>query len=149
MTQPERVQYMDVAPGQIVSVAASLIPFLEHDDANRALMGANMQRQAVPCLRAEKAVVGTGIERTVAIDSGTTVQARRGGIVDYVDSARIVIRVNDDEAKAGEVGVDIYNLTKYTRSNQNTNINQRPLVKIGEKLARGDIIGGLYALEWL
>ncbi len=140
MTQPDRVQYMDVAPGQIVSVAASLIPFLEHDDANRALMGANMQRQAVPCLRAEKAVVGTGIERTVAIDSGTTVQARRGGIVDYVDSARIVIRVNDDEAKAGEVGVDIYNLTKYTRSNQNTNINQRPLVNIGDKLARGDII---------
>ena len=140
MTQPERVQYMDVAPSQIVSVAASLIPFLEHDDANRALMGANMQRQAVPCLRAEKAVVGTGIERTVAIDSGTTVQARRGGIVDYVDSARIVIRVNDDEAKAGEVGVDIYNLTKYTRSNQNTNINQRPLVKVGEMLARGDII---------
>ena len=123
-----------------MSVAASLIPFLEHDDANRALMGANMQRQAVPCLRAEKAVVGTGIERTVAIDSGTTVQARRGGIVDYVDSARIVIRVNDDEAKAGEVGVDIYNLTKYTRSNQNTNINQRPLVKVGEMLARGDII---------
>ena len=140
MTQPERVQYMDVAPSQIVSVAASLIPFLEHDDANRALMGANMQRQAVPCLRAEKAVVGTGIERTVAIDSGTTVQARRGGVVDYVDSGRIVVRVNDDEAKAGEVGVDIYNLTKYTRSNQNTNINQRPLVKVGDNLQRGDII---------
>jgi DNA-directed RNA polymerase subunit beta len=140
MTQPDRVQYMDVAPSQIVSVAASLIPFLEHDDANRALMGANMQRQAVPCLRAEKAVVGTGIERTVAIDSGTTVQARRGGVVDYVDSSRIVIRVNDDEAKAGEVGVDIYNLTKYTRSNQNTNINQRPLVKVGDSLVRGDII---------
>jgi len=140
MTQPERVQYMDVAPGQIVSVAASLIPFLEHDDANRALMGANMQRQAVPCLRAEKAVVGTGIERTVAVDSGTTVQARRGGLVDYVDSGRIVVRVNDVEAKAGEVGVDIYNLTKYTRSNQNTNINQRPLVKVGDRLARGDVI---------
>jgi DNA-directed RNA polymerase subunit beta len=140
MTQPERVQYMDVAPGQIVSVAASLIPFLEHDDANRALMGANMQRQAVPCLRAEKPVVGTGIERTVAVDSGTVVTSRRGGIVDYVDSARIVIRVNDEEAKAGEVGVDIYNLTKYTRSNQNTNINQRPLVKVGDKLARGDVI---------
>jgi DNA-directed RNA polymerase subunit beta len=140
MTQPERVQYMDVAPGQIVSVAASLIPFLEHDDANRALMGANMQRQAVPCLRAEKAVVGTGIERTVAVDSGTTVQARRGGLVDYVDSGRIVVRVNDDEAKDGEVGVDIYNLTKYTRSNQNTNINQRPLVRVGDKLARGDVI---------
>jgi DNA-directed RNA polymerase subunit beta len=140
MTQPDRVQYMDVAPGQIVSVAASLIPFLEHDDANRALMGANMQRQAVPCLRAEKAVVGTGIERTVAIDSGTTVQARRGGIVDYVDSGRIVIRVHDAEALAGEVGVDIYNLTKYTRSNQNTNINQRPLVIVGDVLARGDVI---------
>ena len=122
---------MDVAPGQIVSVAASLIPFLEHDDANRALMGANMQRQAVPCLRAEKAV---------AVDSGTTVQARRGGLVDYVDSGRIVVRVNDVEAKAGEVGVDIYNLTKYTRSNQNTNINQRPLVKVGDRLARGDVI---------
>ena len=137
MAQPESVQYMDVAPGQIVSVAASLIPFLEHDDANRALMGANMQRQAVPCLRAEKAVVGTGIERTVAIDSGTTVQARRGGKVDYVDSSRIVVRVHDDEAKAGEVGVDIYNLTKYTRSNQNTNINQRPLVKVVITVLRG------------
>jgi DNA-directed RNA polymerase subunit beta len=140
MTHPDRVQYMDVAPSQIVSVAASLIPFLEHDDANRALMGANMQRQAVPCLRAEKAVVGTGIERTVAIDSGTIVQARRGGIVDYVDSSRIVVRVHDAEAQAGEVGVDIYNLTKYTRSNQNTNINQRPLVKVGDNLSRGDVI---------
>src|SRR5450830_673703 len=140
MAQPDRVQYMDVAPSQIVSVAASLIPFLEHDDANRALMGANMQRQAVPCLRAEKAVVGTGIERTVAVDSGTIVQARRGGIVDYVDSSRIVIRVHDAEALAGEVGVDIYNLTKYTRSNQNTNINQRPLVNVGDVLARGDVI---------
>ncbi len=140
MTQAERVQYMDVAPGQIVSVAASLIPFLEHDDANRALMGANMQRQAVPCLRAEKAVVGTGIERTVAVDSGTVVTAKRGGVVDYVDSSRIVVRVNDDEAVAGEVGVDIYNLTKYTRSNQNTNINQRPLVSMGDQLARGDVI---------
>ena len=140
MTQPDRVQYMDVAPSQIVSVAASLIPFLEHDDANRALMGANMQRQAVPCLRAEKAVVGTGIERTVAIDSGTIVQARRGGVVDYVDSSRIVVRVHDAEAQAGEVGVDIYNLTKYTRSNQNTNINQRPLVKVGDNLSRGDVI---------
>ena len=140
MAQPDSVQYMDVAPGQIVSVAASLIPFLEHDDANRALMGANMQRQAVPCLRAEKAIVGTGIERTVAIDSGTIVQARRGGVVDYVDSSRIVVRVHDAEAKAGEVGVDIYNLTKYTRSNQNTNINQRPLVKVGDDLSRGDVI---------
>ncbi len=140
LVSPERVQYMDVAPGQIVSVAASLIPFLEHDDANRALMGANMQRQAVPCLRPEKAFVGTGVERTVAVDSGTTVQALRGGIVDYVDAGRIVIRVNDDEAQAGEVGVDIYNLIKYTRSNQNTNINQRPIVKVGDRVARRDVI---------
>ena len=137
---PEKVQYMDVAPGQIVSVAASLIPFLEHDDANRALMGSNMQRQAVPCLRPEKAFVGTGIERTVAVDSGTTVQAERGGRVDYVDSGRVVIRVNDTENAAGEVGVDIYNLIKYTRSNQNTNINQRPIVKVGDVLAKGDVI---------
>ena len=140
LVSPERVQYMDVAPGQIVSVAASLIPFLEHDDANRALMGANMQRQAVPCLRPEKALVGTGVERTVAIDSGTTVQALRGGLVDYVDAGRIVIRVNDDEAQAGEVGVDIYNLIKYTRSNQNTNINQRPIVKVGDRVVRHDVI---------
>jgi DNA-directed RNA polymerase subunit beta len=140
MVTPDRVQYMDVAPSQIVSVAASLIPFLEHDDANRALMGSNMQRQAVPCLRPEKAVVGTGIERTVAVDSGTTVQATRGGLVDYVDAGRIVIRVNDDEAQAGDVGVDIYNLIKYTRSNQNTNINQRPIVKVGDKVARGDVV---------
>ncbi|MDD5241717.1 MAG: DNA-directed RNA polymerase subunit beta [Sulfuricella sp.] len=140
LSGPDRVQYMDVAPGQIVSVAASLIPFLEHDDANRALMGANMQRQAVPCLRAEKALVGTGIERTVAVDSGTTVQARRGGIVDHVDAGRIVVRVHDEEALAGEVGVDIYNLIKYTRSNQNTNINQRPLVKVGDIIAAGDVI---------
>src|SRR5512143_2409399 len=136
----DKVEYMDVAPAQIVSVAASLIPFLEHDDANRALMGSNMQRQAVPCLRAEKALVGTGIERTVAVDSGTAVQAWRGGRVDYVDSGRIVVRVNDDETVAGEVGVDIYNLTKYTRSNQNTNINQRPLVRVGDMIARGDVV---------
>jgi DNA-directed RNA polymerase subunit beta len=136
----DRVEYMDVAPSQIVSVAASLIPFLEHDDANRALMGSNMQRQAVPCLRPEKPVVGTGIERTCAVDSGTVVTALRGGIVDYVDSNRIVIRVNDAEASAGEVGVDIYNLIKYTRSNQNTNINQRPIVSKGDMLARGDVI---------
>jgi DNA-directed RNA polymerase subunit beta len=140
MVTPDRIQYMDVAPSQIVSVAASLIPFLEHDDANRALMGSNMQRQAVPCLRPEKPVVGTGIERTVAVDSGTTVQALRGGAVDYVDAGRIVIRVNDDEAVAGEVGVDIYNLIKYTRSNQNTNINQRPIVKVGDRVSRGDVL---------
>jgi len=140
LKSPAEVQYMDVAPAQIVSVAASLIPFLEHDDANRALMGSNMQRQAVPCLRPEKALVGTGIERTVAVDSGTAVQALRGGVVDYVDASRIVVRVNDDETVPGEVGVDIYNLVKYTRSNQNTNINQRPLVSIGEKIAKGDVV---------
>jgi DNA-directed RNA polymerase subunit beta len=140
LKSPEEVQYMDVAPSQIVSVAASLIPFLEHDDANRALMGSNMQRQAVPCLRPEKPVVGTGIERTVAVDSGTAVIALRGGVVDYVDATRIVVRVNDEETVAGEVGVDIYNLVKYTRSNQNTNINQRPIVKVGERIARGDVV---------
>ena len=140
LTSPVNVQYMDVAPTQIVSVAASLIPFLEHDDANRALMGSNMQRQAVPCLRPEKPLVGTGIERTCAVDSGTVVTARRGGVVDYVDANRIVVRVNDDETVAGEVGVDIYNLIKYTRSNQNTNINQRPIVKKGDVIARGDVV---------
>ncbi|WP_028446293.1 DNA-directed RNA polymerase subunit beta [Chitinimonas koreensis] len=140
VARPERVQYMDVAPSQIVSVAASLIPFLEHDDANRALMGANMQRQAVPCVRAQKPLVGTGIERTCAVDSGTAVKALRGGRVDYVDANRVVIRVNDDETSAGEVGVDIYNLTKYTRSNQNTNINQRPIVKVGDVIAAHDVI---------
>ncbi len=140
LSAPDKIEYIDVAPSQIVSVAASLIPFLEHDDANRALMGSNMQRQAVPCLRAEKPLVGTGIERTVAIDSGTAVQARRGGRVDYVDAGRIVARVNDNETRPGEAGVDIYNLTKYTRSNQNTNINQRPLVKVGDIIAGGDVI---------
>ena len=140
LKEPPEVQYMDVAPSQIVSVAASLIPFLEHDDANRALMGANMQRQAVPCLRPEKAFVGTGIERTVAVDSGTAVQALRGGVVDYIDANRIVVRVNDAETVPGEVGVDIYNLIKYTRSNQNTNINQRPIVKVGDLIAKGDVV---------
>ena len=140
LAAPDRIEYMDVAPAQIVSVAASLIPFLEHDDANRALMGSNMQRQAVPCLRAEKALVGTGIERVVAMDSGTAVMAGRAGKVDYVDAGRIVVRVHDAETRAGEVGVDIYNLTKYTRSNQNTNINQRPLVKEGDVIAAGDVI---------
>ena len=140
LMSPGRVQYMDIAPSQIVSVAASLIPFLEHDDANRALMGSNMQRQAVPCLRPEKPFVGTGVERTVAVDSGTTVQALRGGTVDYVDANRIVVRVDDKENVQGEVGVDIYNLTKYTRSNQNTNINQTPIVKKGESIAKGDVV---------
>jgi len=140
LSAPDKIEFMDVAPAQIVSVAASLIPFLEHDDANRALMGSNMQRQAVPCLRPEKPFVGTGIERTAAVDSGTVVTAHRGGIVDYIDAGRIVIRVHDEEARAGEVGVDIYSLIKYTRSNQNTNINQRPLVKVGDVIARGDVI---------
>ncbi len=137
---PDRVQFMDVSPKQIVSVAAAMIPFLEHDDANRALMGSNMQRQAVPTLRADKPLVGTGIERTVAADSGVTAVAKRGGVVDSVDAGRIVVRVNDNETKAGEPGVDIYNLTKYTRSNQNTCINQRPLVSLGDSIARGDVL---------
>src|ERR1700683_1016165 len=136
----DRINYMDVSPKQIVSVAASLIPFLEHDDANRALMGSNMQRQAVPTLRSETPLVGTGMERPVAIDSGVTVVARRGGLVDSVDASRIVVRVNDEETTAGEPGVDIYNLTKYTRSNQNTCINQRPLVNAGDRIARGDVL---------
>ena len=140
LVNADRVQYMDVSPAQIVSVAASLVPFLEHDDANRALMGANMSRQAVPVLRPEKPLVGTGIERVAAVDSGTVVTARRGGVVEYVDATRIVIRVNDAEAVAGEVGVDIYNLIKYQRSNQNTNISLRPIVKRGDKLAKGDVI---------
>jgi DNA-directed RNA polymerase subunit beta len=136
----ENVNYMDVSPKQVVSVAASLIPFLEHDDANRALMGSNMQRQAVPALRSEKPLVGTGMERIVARDSGVCVVARRGGTVDSVDAGRVVVRVSDDETLAGEAGVDIYNLTKYTRSNQNTCINQRPLVKKGDVVARGDVL---------
>ena len=136
----DKVDYIDVAPSQIVSVAASLIPFLEHDDANRALMGSNMQRQAVPTLRTEKPLVGTGIEGIVAIDSGVTVVARRGGAVDSVDASRIVVRVHDAEARPGEAGVDIYNLIKYTRSNQNTNINQRPLVRVGDIIAKGDVL---------
>ncbi|NND47859.1 MAG: DNA-directed RNA polymerase subunit beta, partial [Woeseiaceae bacterium] len=140
LASPGDVNYMDVSPRQIVSVAAALIPFLEHDDANRALMGSNMQRQAVPTLRAEAPLVGTGIERAVAVDSGVTVVARRGGYVDSVDASRIVVRVNDDETTAAEPGVDIYNLTKYTRSNQNTCINQRPLVRSGDEIAAGDVL---------
>ncbi|PSW12136.1 DNA-directed RNA polymerase subunit beta [Photobacterium sanctipauli] len=136
----DHVQYMDVATNQVVSVAASLIPFLEHDDANRALMGANMQRQAVPTLRADKPLVGTGIERNVAVDSGVTAVAKRGGTVQSVDASRIVIKVNEDELVPGEAGIDIYNLTKYTRSNQNTCINQRPTVMPGEPVARGDVL---------
>ena len=140
VTPPENVNFMDVSPRQVVSVAASLIPFLEHDDANRALMGSNMQRQAVPTLRADKPLVGTGLERIVAQDSGVCVTARRGGVIEDVDAARIVVRVADDETEAGDAGVDIYNLTKYTRSNQNTCINQRSIVKQGDVVARGDVL---------
>tara|TARA_R110002072_G_scaffold134618_1_gene275554 strand:+ start:3875 stop:7945 length:4071 start_codon:yes stop_codon:yes gene_type:complete len=136
----ESVNFMDVSPQQVVSVAASLIPFLEHDDANRALMGSNMQRQAVPTLRAEKPLVGTGMEKIVARDSGVCVVARRGGVIETVDAGRIVIRVSDAETESGEAGVDIYNLTKYTRSNQNTCINQKPLVKEGDAVASGDVL---------
>ncbi|MBF0266365.1 MAG: DNA-directed RNA polymerase subunit beta, partial [Gammaproteobacteria bacterium] len=137
---PEKVNYIDISPKQVVSVAASIIPFLEHDDANRALMGSNMQRQAVPTIKAQKPLVGTGMERIVAVDSGVTLVAKRGGVVDKVDASRIVIRVNSDEAVEGEVNVDIYNLVKYTRSNQNTCINQRALVKKGDVVERGDVI---------
>lgn len=138
--RPEQVTLMDVSPRQVVSVAAALIPFLEHDDANRALMGANMQRQAVPTLRADKPLVGTGMERFVARDSGVCAVARRGGVIDSVDAKRIVVRVNEDEIIGGEAGVDIYNLTKYLRSNQNTCQNQRPIVRPGDNVARGDIL---------
>ncbi len=140
LSSPDRVEFMDVSPKQIVSVAASLIPFLEHDDANRALMGSNMQRQAVPALCADKPLVGTGMERAVAVDSGVAVVATRGGVVDIVDAGRIVVRVNDSETASGEPGVDIYNLIKYTRSNQNTCINQKPLVTLGDVIAKGDVL---------
>jgi DNA-directed RNA polymerase subunit beta len=140
LARPDQVEYMDVSPKQIVSVAASLLPFLEHDDANRALMGANMQRQAVPTIRADKPLVGTGMERRVAVDSGVAVAARRGGKVESVDASRVVVRVNDDETAPGEPGVDIYNLIKYSRSNQNTSINQKPLVHQGERIEAGDVL---------
>lgn len=139
-TTPDKVEFMDVSPKQIVSVAASLIPFLEHDDANRALMGSNMQRQAVPTLISEKPLVGTGMERIVARDSGVTVVAQRGGVIDSVDASRIVVRVNDHETRDNEAGVDIYNLTKYIRSNQNTCINQNPLVKVGDTINKFDVL---------
>jgi DNA-directed RNA polymerase subunit beta len=140
LMEPSEISFMDVSPKQIVSVAASLVPFLEHDDANRALMGSNMQRQAVPTLKAEKPLVGTGMERTVATDSGVTAVAKRGGLVDQVDAGRIVVRVNEDEVPADDPGVDIYNLTKYQRSNQNTCMNQRPLVRIGDSVSSGDVL---------
>ncbi|MBH43921.1 MAG: DNA-directed RNA polymerase subunit beta [Gammaproteobacteria bacterium] len=142
ISNPDKVELMDVSPKQVVSVAAALIPFLEHDDANRALMGSNMQRQAVPILKPEKPLVGTGIEKTVAIDSGASFVCRRGGVVDYVDASRIVVNVNDNEVAStkDDTGVDIYSLTKYTRTNQNTCINQRPLVKSGDIIEKGDVI---------
>lgn len=138
---PSEIHFMDVSPMQTVSVAAALVPFLEHDDANRALMGANMQRQAVPTLRAQKPLVGTGIERAVARDSGVTVNARRGGVIEQIDAARIVVKVNESEISGEhDAGVDIYSLIKYTRSNQNTCINQTPLVNVGDVVARGDVL---------
>ncbi len=138
---PSEIHFMDVSPMQTVSVAAALVPFLEHDDANRALMGANMQRQAVPTLRAQKPLVGTGIERALARDSGVTVNARRGGVVEQIDAGRIVVKAFDDEISGEhDAGVDIYSLVKYTRSNQNTCINQRPLVNVGDVVARGDVL---------
>jgi len=140
LKEPHEISFMDVSPKQIVSVAASLVPFLEHDDANRALMGSNMQRQAVPTLKAEKPLVGTGMERSVATDSGVTAVAKRGGIVDQVDAGRIVVRANEEEVPAGDPGVDIYNLTKYQRSNQNTCMNQRPLVRVGNMVSAGDVL---------
>ena len=140
LSTPDKIDYIDIAPSQIVSVAASLIPFLEHDDANRALMGSNMQRQAVPTLQTETPLVGTGMERIVATDSGVVVIAQRSGVVNAVDSSRIVVKVDDKEVGASDSGVDIYNLIKYTRSNQNTTINQRPLVRVGDRIAKNDVL---------
>ena len=140
ITSPDKVELMDVSPKQVVSVAVAAL-FLEHDDANRALMGSNMQRQAVPILKPEKPLVGTGIEKTVAIDSGASFTASRGGVVDFVDASRIIVNVNDDEVKNdNDTGVDIYPLTKYTRTNQNTCVNQRPLVQSGDVIESGDVI---------
>ena len=140
MTDPSKIQYMDISPKQIVSIATSLIPFLEHDDANRALMGSNMQRQAVPLIYPEKPLIGTGMEKTVAIDSGSTIVAKRSGVVEKVDSSRIIIRSDDLPLEINDSGIDIYNLIKYSRSNQNTCINQRPIVKINDYIKKGDVI---------
>src|SRR5207249_6817817 len=140
MVRPEQVEFMDVSPNQLVSVAASLIPFLENDDANRALMGSNMQRQAVPLLKTDAPLVGTGLEKTVGRDSGVTVVARRDGIVESVDAERIVIRADKQSRDVRDAGVDIYNLVKYQRSNQNTCINQKPVVIKGERARMGEVI---------
>jgi len=137
---PERVDFMDVSPQQVVSIAAALIPFLEHDDANRALMGSNMMRQAVPTLQTETPLVGTGMERIVARDSGSCAIAKRGGVVESIDASRIVVRVNEKEINPGDSAVDIYNIIKYTRSNQTTCINQRPIVTEGDKVSKNDIL---------
>ena len=139
LVPPTEINFIDVSPKQLVSVAAALIPFLENDDANRALMGSNMQRQAVPLIRAEAPLVGTGMEHAVARDSGAAIAARRTGVVDQVDATRIVIRATE-ETSASASGVDIYNLLKFQRSNQNTCITQRPLVKVGDFVQKGDII---------
>src|SRR5204863_8493101 len=135
-----KVDCNDIWPTQLVSVATALIPFLEHDDANRALMGSNMQRQAVPLLRVESPLVGTGLELTVARDSGAVVLAKRGGMVDQVDSERIIVRVEGSEVGGKEFGADIYPLTKFRRSNQNTCINQKPIVLEGQKVERGQVL---------
>ena len=140
ISSPDKVELMDVSPRQVVSVAAALIPFLEHDDANRALMGSNMQRQAVPLLIPDKPLVGTGMEKIVAVDSGASIKVKRDGVVDYVDASRIIVNVDEKDVGDDDTGVDIYPLTKYTRTNQNTCINQRPLVKPGDKVVAGDAI---------
>jgi DNA-directed RNA polymerase subunit beta len=145
---PDQIQLMDVSPKQIVSVAAALIPFLENDDANRALMGSNMQRQAVPLLRADAPLVGTGMERIVAHDSGNSVVARHDGRVESVDAGRIVVQIDEGEVDETGTGVDIYNLLKFTRSNQNTCINQKPIVKVGDRVKRGDVIADGPSTQW-
>ena len=165
LAKPDAIEYVDVSPKQLVSVAASLIPFLENDDANRALMGSNMMRQAVPLIKPESPLVGTGIEQDVALDSGVTIIAKRDGIVDKIDGKRIVVKATEKDLSKS--GVDIYNLLKFQKSNQNTCINQSPLVKIGDLIKKGDIIadgpatklgelalgknitGSIYAMAWL
>ncbi len=145
---PDQIDLMDVSPKQIVSVAAALIPFLENDDANRALMGSNMQRQAVPLLRTDAPLVGTGMERVVAHDSGNSVVARHDGLVESVDADRIVIQVGNENREEGGTGVDIYNLLKFSRSNQNTCINQKPIVKVGDRVKCGDVIADGPSTQW-